>query len=151
MIKILLTVAGAVVLTGLVLAMAIRLSTPTALPAVDAQTFARANQLYATGQYDAAVSLYSQLIDEGVENPDVYYNLGRTYEALGNQVKAGEQYQRAQALAPRDPDIGQVAVPTGGFLPPVSQNEIAIAALGAMCMVAAGFVVVRRREPLLDH
>ncbi len=64
-----------------------------------------ANQLYENGRYAAATQAYEQLIARGMANSAVYYNLGNAYMQQGEIGQAILNYKRAQALAPRDPDI----------------------------------------------
>ncbi len=64
-----------------------------------------ANQLYENGRYAAAAQAYEQLIAQGVKNSAIYYNLGNAYMQQGEIGRAILNYKRAQALAPRDPDI----------------------------------------------
>lgn len=67
--------------------------------------FETANRFYTEDQFDSAEVYYRRITDAGVENSDVYYNLGN---ACFRQDKLGEAilyYSRAQRLAPTDPDI----------------------------------------------
>lgn len=64
-----------------------------------------ANQLYENGRYAEATQAYEQLIAQGMANSAVYYNLGNAYMQQGEIGRAILNYKRAQALAPRDPDI----------------------------------------------
>jgi len=116
--------------------------TPSALPAADAQTFASANQLAAQGNYRAAETLYQQLVNAGVNNADVYYNLANTQTALGDAAHAADSYARAYALAPRDAQIAQTAHSRSI---PLTQNEIALLALAAVSLLAILLVRARRR------
>ena len=96
---------GMILLAGALVFGAMQLTAPTTLPNADAQTFARANQMYEKGQYAAAVNLYQQLVTQGVENADVYYNLGRAAQAAGDAKLAGDAFAQAYTLAPRDEQI----------------------------------------------
>ena len=49
-------------------------SDPKILPSV----FARANSSYESGDFASAEKLYRQILDAGVENGAVFYNLGNT-------------------------------------------------------------------------
>lgn len=142
--KIFLAVGGLIVL-GALLVLALQLTAPTRMPNEDAETFARANQLYGNGQYAAAVNLYEQLLAKGVENADLYFNAGTAYTALKQPNKASDAFQRARELSPRDPQIAQAAQ-IRGFNLPVTQNELMIVLLGLMGFTAVVFVVMRRRN-----
>lgn len=65
----------------------------------------QANQLYEEARFGEASILYERLIEHGVQDAVVYYNLGNAYfkqDQLGEAILA---YRLAQRLAPRDPDI----------------------------------------------
>jgi hypothetical protein len=66
---------------------------------------AEANQLYEAGQFVEAVATYQALVDAGVEDGTLYYNLGNAYFKAGDLGRAILNYRRAQALLPRDPDV----------------------------------------------
>ena len=66
---------------------------------------AEANQLYEAGQFVEAVAAYQALVDAGVEDGTLYYNLGNAYFKAGDLGHAILNYRRAQALLPRDPDV----------------------------------------------
>jgi hypothetical protein len=64
-----------------------------------------ASQLYETGQYAQAAQAYQQLADQGFADSALFYNLGNAYFKQGDYGRAILNYRRAQAFAPRDPDI----------------------------------------------
>lgn len=74
--------------------------TPSAL-------FERANASYEGGDFEGAIGLYATLVDMGVSDPDLDYNLGNAYYKLGAVGPAILHYERARRLAPRDPDIAE--------------------------------------------
>lgn len=65
----------------------------------------KANQLYADGDFDAAVEVYEDVLKSGMEAPQVYYNLGNAYYRKGLLPAAILNYERALLLAPQDKDI----------------------------------------------
>ena len=67
--------------------------------------FRGANRLYEQGKYTEAASRYESLIATGRNSPGVFFNLGNTYFKQGELGRALLNYRRAEALAPRDPDI----------------------------------------------
>ena len=136
---------GMILLAGALLFGAMQLTAPTTLPNADAQTFARANQMYEKGQYAAAVNLYQQLVTQGVENADVYYNLGRAAQAAGDAKLASDAFAQAYTLAPRDEQIVQAAHASGGMFPALTQNEIVLAAMGLVALLAVLVVTMHRR------
>ena len=66
---------------------------------------AEANRLYEAGQFAEAAALGQALVDGGVEDGTVYYNLGNAYFKAGDLGRAILNYRRAQRLLPRDPDV----------------------------------------------
>ena len=76
----------------------------------DAQLYYSAIKQYASywlgiiqleqGKYEVAISWLQRTVDEGSDNPffqGAHYNLGRCYEALGQQEKANQMYQFADS------------------------------------------------------
>jgi tetratricopeptide (TPR) repeat protein len=66
---------------------------------------AEANRLYEAGQFAESVVVYQALVDAGVEDGTLYYNLGNAYFKVGDLGYAVLNYRRAQRLRPRDPDV----------------------------------------------
>lgn len=64
-----------------------------------------ANQLYEAGQFDEAAAAYQTLVDEGIQDSTVFYNLGNAHFKQADFGRAILNYRRAARLAPRDPDI----------------------------------------------
>ncbi|MDQ1257480.1 MAG: hypothetical protein QG656_2085 [Candidatus Hydrogenedentes bacterium] len=64
------------------------------------ETFDGANQAYDSGNYQAAIDAYEQLIDENIENPAVFHNLGNAYYRNGRIGPAIANYERALQLDP---------------------------------------------------
>ncbi len=78
-------------------------------PRVHAEDFinevARANDLYASNNYQQAADSYESLMGRGLNNGHLYYNLGNTYIRLGKTGPAILNYIRAQKLIPRDENL----------------------------------------------
>ncbi len=70
-----------------------------------ARLMAEANQAYTEGQVDSALELYRQTVSLGVEDPDLYFNLGNTHARRGELGYAVVNYLRAKQLSPRDQDV----------------------------------------------
>lgn len=68
------------------------------------QLFVSGNEAFTSGQYQAAVVLYDSSLRVGNPSAETYYNLGHTYEKLGQPGLAIWAYERALALAPRHED-----------------------------------------------
>ena len=64
-----------------------------------------ANQLYQDGSWAEAAQIYQQLVNSGIQNSDLDYNLGNAYFKMGELGEAIFYYKQAQSLAPRDADI----------------------------------------------
>jgi len=74
--------------------------------AADAPSYADANRAYLTGDWQSAARQYEALVDAGVVNPDLYYNLGNAYFRMGRLGPAVYQYERALRV---DPGAGDAA------------------------------------------
>jgi tetratricopeptide (TPR) repeat protein len=68
------------------------------------ERFSQANDRYEQGDYAGAIELYEGLEADGVENADLYYNLGNSYYKTANLGKAVLYYQRALRVSPRNSD-----------------------------------------------
>ena len=80
-------------------------------PAIGSQTatanedMLTANQLYEAGHYAQAAHAYQQMVDQGVADSALFYNLGNAYFKQADYGRTILNYRRAQRLAPRDADI----------------------------------------------
>ncbi len=68
-------------------------------------TFDSANVAYNGKNYEKAISLYLQCLDEGYHDAFVYYNLGNAYLKNDQIGKAVLYYEKAHRLAPNNEDI----------------------------------------------
>lgn len=66
---------------------------------------AQANAAYENGDYTTAIQVYQSLVDEGVQDSAVYFNLGSAYYQAGDMGRSLVNLLRAQALTPRDGDL----------------------------------------------
>ena len=64
-----------------------------------------ATRLYRAGDFKAAASGFEILAAQGIENADLFYNLGCAYLKAGDLGHAVLWYERAKRLAPLDPDL----------------------------------------------
>ncbi|MGZ4077938.1 MAG: tetratricopeptide repeat protein, partial [Bacteroidia bacterium] len=64
-----------------------------------------ANAAYAKGNFDKAIKLYTSIVDQNIESPELYFNLGNAYYKTNNVGLAVLNYERARKLAPGDEDI----------------------------------------------
>ncbi len=66
--------------------------------------FHRGNESYEAGDFDQAIGEYQRIVDLGIKNSRVFYNLGNVYFRKNQLGKAVLNYRRALALDPRDED-----------------------------------------------
>lgn len=71
---------------------------------VDLSTFNVANNLNQNGNHAEAAKLYQELIADGFEDAEVFYNLGLAHHQLGEWGGAVLNYERTLDLIPRDAD-----------------------------------------------
>jgi len=64
-----------------------------------------ANHHYQQNQYDKSAELYIQILNNGYESDELYYNLGNAYFKTGRLGYAILYYEKALKLAPNDDDI----------------------------------------------
>ncbi len=67
--------------------------------------FEEANHAYQSGNFQKAVLEYEEILKQGYESAELYYNLGNSYYKLNNVPAAILQYERALRAAPWDEDI----------------------------------------------
>ena len=67
--------------------------------------FDEGNQRYQAGDFDGALERYAQILDDGLESGELYYNIGNTYFKLGKLGPAILYYERARRLMPGDGDL----------------------------------------------
>lgn len=65
----------------------------------------KAENFYKDRNFEAAAKQYENLIANGYESPELYYNLGNTYYRLGRNGLAILYYEKALRLSPGDEDI----------------------------------------------
>lgn len=85
------------IMTGLLGAMVVCAS--------ESSTFERANERFSKGDFAGAVTSYEEVIRDEGTSAAVLYNLGNSYQRLGQPGPAILAYERARLLSPRDPDL----------------------------------------------
>ena len=65
----------------------------------------RANEAYATNRYAVAAVLYERLVQSGLRNGHLYYNLGNSLVRSGRLGRGIAAYLGAARLLPRDGDV----------------------------------------------
>ncbi|MCK4385901.1 MAG: tetratricopeptide repeat protein [candidate division Zixibacteria bacterium] len=66
--------------------------------------FQKGNESYEAGNFDQAIEEYQKVVDLGVKNSKVFYNLGSAHFRDNQLGKAILNYRRALSLDPRDED-----------------------------------------------
>lgn len=146
----------------LVLSFVLALAQSCAAWAGDAHVFAQANEAYRLGRWDAAAQGYRALVDQGVDDATVWYNLGNAYAQMDDLGRSRACYERALRRNPRDADArANLAVlerrlvdkaPDDDLLTTIARlftlNELAVATSAAW-FVTTGLTALwlrRRRE-----
>lgn len=70
-----------------------------------AALFVEANRYYKEEKYSEAAQRYEKLIQSGISNGEIYYNLGNTYFKMGMLGKAILSYRLTELYLPRDEDL----------------------------------------------
>jgi len=77
-----------------------------ALPASEpARLFMQGVAAYEQKDYEKAVDAFLSIVEKGVRNGDLYYNLGNAYLQKGDLGRSLLWYERALKLIPGDPDL----------------------------------------------
>jgi tetratricopeptide (TPR) repeat protein len=69
------------------------------------QSFDQGSRLYLQGKFTEAAALYENILKNGYESGELYFNLGNAYYKEGNVQKAILQYERARRFIPNDEDL----------------------------------------------
>jgi tetratricopeptide (TPR) repeat protein len=69
------------------------------------ELFERGNAAYQKGRFDEAVQAYEGVLQFGIRDARVDYNLGNAYFKRGELGRAVLHYERARRLAPADADV----------------------------------------------
>ena len=64
-----------------------------------------ANELYRSGEYNAAQKAYEELLQEGFQAKELYFNLGNAYFKMEDWANAVLNYEKARVLAPQDRQV----------------------------------------------
>jgi tetratricopeptide (TPR) repeat protein len=67
--------------------------------------FGKANQAYATENYDLAIAGYEQILKTGKHSAEVYFNLGNAYYKINAVGPAIYNYEKALQLDPENIDV----------------------------------------------
>jgi tetratricopeptide (TPR) repeat protein len=72
-----------------------------------AETFQRGNEAFWSGDFNEAIAAYEELVELGVWDSDVFYNLGTSYGRAGQYGRAILNLERALRLNPGDGEAGE--------------------------------------------
>jgi tetratricopeptide (TPR) repeat protein len=67
--------------------------------------FDSANYQYSKGNYDKAIQLYERIVNNNVEAPELYFNLGNAFYKTNRIGWAVLYYEKAKKLSPKDEDV----------------------------------------------
>ena len=67
--------------------------------------FSDGNKSYNNGEFDDAVQVYEDILNQGFYSADLYYNLGNAYYRLEDFGNARWSYEMGSSIEPRDRDI----------------------------------------------
>lgn len=91
-----------------IIALAVAISTHVLAPGLgfaQHDQFAAGNQHYANKEYAQAIEAYQQVLAQGVESAQLYYNLGNAYFKHGDLGHAIANYLKARRLDPANEEI----------------------------------------------
>lgn len=74
--------------------------------------FTAGNTAAFQGDLDGAIGRYETLVESGVRDPDVYFNLATTYGRKGELGRAVLYFERARRLAPGDGEVAKYLATT---------------------------------------
>ncbi len=69
------------------------------------QAFQEGVRHYRAGEYDAAAAAFKSVVEAGIRNGNLFYNLGNAYFKSGDLGHAILWYERALKLMPDNPDL----------------------------------------------
>lgn len=69
------------------------------------ELFSHSNLAYMDGRYEEAIKGYTKMINKGLINPDVYYNLANAYVKTGKGGYALLYYEKSLELVPGNEDV----------------------------------------------
>jgi len=69
------------------------------------ERFQAGNLLYQGCDFAGAAAAYTEILDDGLESGDLYYNLGNAYFKLGRLGPSILAYERARRALPRDENV----------------------------------------------
>jgi len=68
-------------------------------------SFDKANELYKQDKFEEAIQAYEQILENGQDSVELYYNLGNAYYKLNKIAPAIYNYEKALLLQPNNSDV----------------------------------------------
>jgi len=129
--------------TEIAFVLALLLTGTSAAIAQSNPQFSKANQEYAGGDFNAAISHYEELVRSRQDTPNLFYNLGNAYFRKKDLGRAILNYERALALDPRHPEaqanlrIARDEARALELIPPKIERVLSFATLNQYSLTAA--------------
>jgi len=83
-----------------------------------------ANQHYQEGEHQEALTRYQTLLEEGVDNGPLHFNIGNAYFRVGDLGRAILHYYKARRYLPDDPDLAaNLALAEQQRIDPIIEGE----------------------------
>ena len=89
----------------ILIGIAVMLISATSSAKPDQKAFWDGIAAYKSGRYQEAVTAFKNLTDQGLTNPELFYNLGNAYLKNKDLGRAVLWYERAARLKGNDPDL----------------------------------------------
>lgn len=122
--------------------------------------FDEANTLYNNGEYESAISVYKQILDDGLHSSALYFNMANCYYKLNKIAPSIYHYEKALKLSPEDQDIlnnlnfaEQMTIDKFDVIPEIGVTKLlnkiarslsvdgwAILCIALMCMIVLCFI-----------
>ena len=128
--------------------------TTSALADHNQYLFDQANKLYQQEQFQEAIKNYLEIIKNGYESWQLYYNLGSAYYKTGDFGRAILNYERALKLNPKNEDIqfnlqvanlsvvDKITIPPQFFISKWLSDLKALLGIQALTFLAVGFYLI---------
>lgn len=116
----------AAALLALMMVVSVRTIQPAQAQMTAAEAVSEAERAYNDGDYARAVALYETLLAFDLRSAEIYANLGSAYFQNTDLGRALVNFRRAQALRPRDADIGRGVALVRALRVDIQGDEVAL-------------------------
>ena len=69
------------------------------------EIFSQGNEAYNNGEFQQALLLYNQILEQGKHSPELYFNMANSYYRLNMVGQANFYFEKAKLLGPTNEDI----------------------------------------------